>query len=172
MSADHVLSGLARARFEAGNVGIGKVFNRPRSRRPAPEGRAAPEPFGRELPGEVLDAWYQAWWLAPTGDGLGYWPSDGARGPRCPLSYRDLAATRGPLRPVVAVSTADIHTIDQLLAAAPGAGPVTIATAVGDVHRRLCADRGHLSPTSSSELAWRRLTAASVSTAPATRSSS
>ncbi len=67
------------------------------------------------------------------------------------------------MRPVVEVGTVDVHTIDQVLAAAAGAAP-TIAAAVHAAYAQLVSGHTHLGAEGSHRLAIQRLTAASEGT--------
>jgi polyketide cyclase/dehydrase/lipid transport protein len=116
------------------------------------------------LPSQLVDPWYQAWRLTCVDHSAA--SSMYSATAAAPQTYHDLAATRSPLRPVVAPSAAEVHQIDQLLTEAGNRAAATIAAAVHAVHARLCDAFAHLG-ADASQLARQCLTAASEGTPPA-----
>ncbi|WP_435245208.1 hypothetical protein [Streptomyces tendae] len=92
--------------------------------------KPAPSTAKAELPYRVVDASMQGWYRR-SGDGLYDADSRHARGLET-MTYEDLAATRGPLRPVEPPSTTDS---DAVRAALAGAGRKAAASLLVAVFR-------------------------------------
>ncbi|MBO0876810.1 MAG: SRPBCC family protein [Pseudonocardia sp.] len=119
-------------------------------------------------PSQVVDLWHLGWRLISGGDAInGGMYTANPTGAGAPRTLGDLAATRGPLRPVVGPSAADIHEIDQLLALARKRAAPSIAAAVHAAYARLRETHADLGADLRGGLARQRLTSASEATPPA-----
>lgn len=88
-------------------------------------------------PYRVVDRENQGWYLAAQpGDGWLYTASYGFQRDLLPRSYEELAATRGPLRPVEPVADADVAGLERLFAAAGRKTVTTLAAALAAVYYR------------------------------------
>jgi hypothetical protein len=108
----------------------------------------------------VVDHANQGWY--PSSDGQGgviYSAGYGFRRDLEPRSYEDLAATRGPLRPVEPVTDDDQAALHGLFAAAGRKTIATLAAAIEVVFHRVREEHGGLAARGSWEFARRTLTA-------------
>jgi hypothetical protein len=91
----------------------------------------------------VVDHDNQGWY--PAADGRGgviYTARHGASGDLAPRSFEQLAATRGPLRPVEPVTDADVAALHRLFAATGRKTITTLAAAIELVFHQLRQERG------------------------------
>lgn len=88
-------------------------------------------------PYRVVDRENQGWYLAgQPGGGALYTASYGFQRDLLPRTYEGLAATRGPLRPVEAVTDADIAELERLFTAAGRKTVTTLAASLAAVYYR------------------------------------
>ena len=108
----------------------------------------------------VVDHANQGWY--PSSDDLGgviYAADYGFRRDLAAGSYEDLAATRGPLRPVEPVTDDDRAALHELFAAAGRKTITTLAAAIETVFHQVREEHGGLAAPGSWEFARRTLTA-------------
>jgi len=91
----------------------------------------------RPGPYRVVDRENQGWYRAgQPGGGTLYTASYGFQRDLLPRSYPELAATRGPLRPVEPVTDADVAEMEQLFTAAGRKTVTTLAAALAAVYHQ------------------------------------